>query len=187
MAIQAVDPDIQVKVAACLTDAFTALQTGTPRMITLDLSLPDCIGFAGLLKLRTIAKDAPVIVVSGHDRPSIIARVELSGAAGFVSKSEPIAIHMAAFRAVLSGKGWFPDMAFDDTDKGKDALDRLADLTPAQRRVLEAMSDGRLNKQLAHDLSLSEITIKAHIKEILRKLGVHNRTQAIILNQEVRF
>jgi len=187
MALKAIDPDIKIKVAGCLTDALMALQTGSPQIITLDLSLPDCKGFAGLLQLRTLAKDVPIVVVSGHDSPAIIARVQHIGAAGFVSKCEPIAIHIAAFRAVLSGKCWFPDMAFHESGKGKDKRDRLADLTPAQHRVLEAMGDGRLNKQLAHDLCLSEITIKAHIKEILRKLGVHNRTQAIILNQEARF
>jgi DNA-binding NarL/FixJ family response regulator len=147
MAIQAVDPDIQIKVAGCLTDALAALRTGTPRIITLDLSLPDCNGFAGLLQIRIVAKDAPVVIVSGHDRPSIIARVEHIGAAGFVSKCEPIAIHIAAFRAVLSGKCWFPDMAFHDDGKGKDKRDRLADLTPAQHRVLEAMGDGTARNQ----------------------------------------
>ena len=61
--------------------------------------------------------------------------------------------------------------------------DRLETLTAAERRVLGAICDGSLNKQVAHRLDLSEITVKQHVKAILRKLQVANRTQAAILMQ----
>ena len=60
-------------------------------------------------------------------------------------------------------------------------LERIQTLTPAQMRVLVAMQDGALNKQIAYDLGLSEVTVKAHVKAILKKLSVPNRTQAILM------
>ena len=58
--------------------------------------------------------------------------------------------------------------------------DRLVTLTPQQVRVLMMLSEGLLNKQIAYDLGLSEITVKTHVKAILRKLGVTDRTQAAV-------
>jgi DNA-binding NarL/FixJ family response regulator len=57
---------------------------------------------------------------------------------------------------------------------------RLVTLTPQQVRVLMMLSEGMLNKQIAHELSVSEATVKAHVSAILQKLGVDSRTQAVI-------
>ena len=62
---------------------------------------------------------------------------------------------------------------------------RLATLTPQQVRVLMMLSDGLMNKQIAYELNVSEATIKAHVTAILRKLGVHSRTQAVIAAQRL--
>ena len=75
------------------------------------------------------------------------------------------------------GDGWFPESA-GETD---DDLARIASLTPAQRLILRQLSEGLLNKQIAYELSISEATVKAHITAIFRKLGVVNRTQAVLL------
>ncbi len=59
-------------------------------------------------------------------------------------------------------------------------LQRLRDLTPQQLAVLELVREGRQNKVIAHELKLAETTVKAHVSEVLRKLGVSSRTQAVI-------
>ena len=61
-----------------------------------------------------------------------------------------------------------------------DDLARIANLTPAQRRILGQLSEGLLNKQIAYELGISEATIKAHVSAVLLKLGVDSRTQAVI-------
>ena len=61
------------------------------------------------------------------------------------------------------------------------AAARLANLTPQQLRVLTMVSEGKLNKQIAYDLDISEATVKSHVSAILQKLGVNSRTQAVIL------
>lgn len=63
-------------------------------------------------------------------------------------------------------------------------MDKIASLTPQQYKVLNMLNDGLLNKQIAYELDVSEATIKAHMTAIFRKLGVKNRTQAVILLQQ---
>ena len=60
-------------------------------------------------------------------------------------------------------------------------------LTPQQARILEFMSDGLLNKQIAYELSIAEATVKAHVTAIMRKLGVQNRTQAVLVAKDATF
>ncbi|MEO0057066.1 MAG: hypothetical protein RIT17_503, partial [Pseudomonadota bacterium] len=79
---------------------------------------------------------------------------------------------------VQGGDGWFPASSAAGED---DDLARIASLTPAQRRILGAIRQGLLNKQIAYELAISEATVKAHITAILRKLGVNSRTQAVLL------
>ena len=91
-----------------------------------------------------------------------------------------------AMRAVIAGGTWF-SFAIDEAALPADSdFARLSSLTGAQSRVLNAMESGRLNKQIAFDLGLSEITVKAHVKAILKKLAVPNRTQAILMQQRAQ-
>ncbi|MEF1226048.1 response regulator transcription factor, partial [Vibrio fortis] len=66
-----------------------------------------------------------------------------------------------------------------------DLAEKIATLTPQQYKVLGMLSDGLLNKQIAYELNVSEATIKAHMTAIFRKLDVKNRTQAVILLQQM--
>jgi len=66
-------------------------------------------------------------------------------------------------------------------------LSRLQTLTPQQGRILQSICEGKLNKQIAYDLSIAEATVKAHVTAILRKLGVQSRTQAVLAAQKVKF
>ena len=76
----------------------------------------------------------------------------------------------------------------DDSASARDvALQRLSTLTNQQARILQLICEGKLNKQIAYDLSIAETTVKAHVTAIMRKLGVHSRTQAVLIAQEARF
>lgn len=64
-----------------------------------------------------------------------------------------------------------------------DLAARLASLSPAQQRTLAGVLKGLMNKQIAHELGVSEATVRAHMTAVLRKLGVANRTQAVLVAQ----
>jgi DNA-binding NarL/FixJ family response regulator len=88
-----------------------------------------------------------------------------------------------AIRHVLAGEIWTPpdlDLVLPPDPNVADMMRRLASLTPQQLRVLMMLSQGRLNKQIAFELKVSEATVKAHVSAILQKLGVDSRTQAVI-------
>jgi DNA-binding NarL/FixJ family response regulator len=162
-------------------------------IVLLDLSLPGTSGFDGLVLLRSSFPRIPIMIVSGLDDPRIVQEAIRLGAAGFVPKSVDKSTLAKALSEVLSGSVFVPD----DLAKSlpgpcaaqgtSDIAARLAELTPAQMRVLQLIRHGRLNKQIAHELGVSETTVKAHVSEILRKLNVVSRTQAVIETAQLDF
>ncbi|MBS3648572.1 response regulator transcription factor [Pseudaminobacter sp. 19-2017] len=153
-------------------------------LLLLDLSMPGASGLSGLISIRGINSLVPVIVVSAHDDPETIRRSLELGASGFISKSASMEDIRAAVSAVLAGDIAAPvgvDLGTEQDPEILDLIKRLQTLTPQQTRVLGMLADGLLNKQIAYELGVSEATIKAHVSAILQKLGVDNRTQAVIL------
>lgn len=179
MALGVADPAIRVVEAASLAEARAA--AGDLALMTLDLGLPDNRSVLGVPALLEEFAGVPLLVISAAVNPGIARQVAATGAHGYLSKATPIAVMVQAMRAVLAGDRWFDPEVLAAPAGDDDEFGRLATLTPAQSRVLHAMESGRLNKQIAFDLGLSEITVKAHVKAILRKLAVPNRTQAILM------
>ena len=153
------------------------------RLALLDLMLPDARGFSGFLRLQHVLGDVPIVIVSARQQPELIEAARALGAAGYLSKAQPLDETLGSLRTILSGKTVFPPMSGKMPSDVSDARARIADLSGAQLRVLMALADGRLNKQIAGDLGVTEATIKAHLTAIFRKLGVNNRTQAILAMQ----
>ena len=173
-------------------DSFPALQTalsqsGPPDLVLLDLNMPGVRGFSSLLFLRSEYPNVPVVVVSGYDEQPLIQRVLQFGAMGFIPKTTSLETMGEAVRAALNGTVWTPapvPKADRDTVDGEIAA-KVATLSPQQLRVLLMLADGRLNKQIAHELSITEATVKAHMTVILRKLGLARRTHAAVLAQRL--
>ncbi len=152
-------------------------------LVLLDLQMPGSHGYSTLIHLRSHYPELPVIVISAHEDIITISRAIHYGGSGFIPKSASMETLQEALSAVLFGDIWLPAGAEivpiedDDTDK---MATKLSDLTPQQYKVLQMFAEGLLNKQIAYDLGVSEATIKAHATAIFRKLGVRNRTQAVI-------
>lgn len=153
------------------------------RLALLDLMLPDARGFSGFLRLQHALGEVPIVIVSARQQPELIEAARALGAAGYLSKAQPLDETLGSLRTILSGKTVFPPMSGKISSDVSDARARIADLSGAQLRVLMALAGGRLNKQIAGDLGVTEATIKAHLTAIFRKLGVNNRTQAILAMQ----
>lgn len=182
-------------VAATVTEAGSfdevamALKNGdTPDLVLLDLNMPGMQGFSGLAYLRASYPEIPVLVVSANEDATVVRRCIALGASGFLPKTEGIDSMRSAILSVLAGNSYLPD-GFDTTaenDKeSAELIRRIASLTPQQARVLMMLSQGKLNKQIAYELDVSEATIKAHVSAILTKLGVDSRTQAVILAAKI--
>ncbi|WP_428246085.1 response regulator transcription factor [Ferrovibrio sp.] len=150
-------------------------------LLILDLDMPGMDGFAGLAGVRADYPAIPVAIVSSTREPAVMRRAMDFGAAAFVPKSAALETISSALQAVLDGDVWLPAEAEEAEGSDDDFPRRVADLTPQQLRVLNLLSQGKLNKQIAHELSVGEATVKAHVTAILKKLGVRSRTQAVIL------
>ncbi|OHE83532.1 MAG: DNA-binding response regulator [Lysobacterales bacterium RIFOXYD1_FULL_69_11] len=153
-------------------------------LLLLDLNMPGAQGFSALVHLRALQPGLPVVVVSAREEPAVMRRALDHGAVGFIPKSADVATLGQAIAAVLAGDRWAPESAWAaaPADPAEhDAARRLRDLTPQQFRVLQMLGAGLLNKQIAFELGVSEATVKAHVTAILRKLGVGNRTQAVLV------
>ena len=172
-------------------DALQALleQTETSYdMVLLDLQMPGSHGYSTLIHLRTHFPELPVVVISAHEDAMTISRAVHYGSAGFIPKSASMETLADALTAVLYGDMWLPaniELQEIDEDATDQMASKLADLTPQQYKVLQMFAEGLLNKQIAYDLGVSEATIKAHATAIFRKLGVRNRTQAVIALQQL--
>lgn len=157
-------------------------------LVLLDLTMPGARGFSGLIYLRAQYAALPVLVVSGNEEPAVIRRCVDLGASGFIPKTLSISGMREAVAAVMAGGTWVPpdiNLAGRSDAEADAVITRLATLTPQQVRVLMMLSEGRLNKQIAYELSVSEATVKAHVSAILQKLGVESRTQAVIAVSKV--
>ena len=149
-------------------------------LILLDLHLPGAQGYSGLLLVRSEFPQVPVLVVSAIDDPDVVQHCLELGAGGYLRKTSPPETIREAVAAVLRGEVW--PRAVTRTSGGEHAAwRRLPTLSPQQVRVLMMLSSGLMNKQIAHELSISEATVKVHVSAILQKLGVDTRTQAAVL------
>ena len=158
-------------------------------LVLLDLHMPGAHGFSGLIQLRSQVPDMPVAVVSGSEDASVVRRAIDYGVSGFIPKSAPLDTIVEAVADIIKGEIWLPDDMKDVLSEVDEESSRYAEafasLTPQQFRVLGMLTAGLLNKQIAYDLNVSEATVKAHVTAILRKLGVHSRTQAVIVAQRL--
>lgn len=185
----------EVRQAATLQDALANVDTnGAPDIVVLDLNLPDVTGLDGLIRMRNRA-GVPVVIVSSMAEDRLIASALNAGAAGYIPKHSEREVFRTAFSTLRRGEVFVPDGYLSGADGLADhgsqernaALARMATLTNQQARILDLIKAGKLNKQIAFELSIAETTVKAHVTAIMRKLGVQSRTQAALLASEASF
>ena len=193
LAVAQAVPGAQIVEADTVHSLFAALDAHPdPELLLLDLNMPGAQGFNALVQARANFPTVPIVVISAREDRRIMHRALGHGAAAFVPKSASIDLIVAALRAVLGGDTWLPASATGGgghptplDQQEVDATARLATLTPQQFRVLSMLSAGLLNKQIAAELDVSEATVKAHVSALMQKLGVSNRTQAVLLAQRL--
>ena len=146
-------------------------------LVLLDLNLPGATGLSCLTALRRSVPHTPIVVVSAVGDPKIMQDVIMGGASAFIPKSAPGQVLINALRVILAGGTYMPTGVVASL-RNAEAAPARNELTLRQRRVLELLSTGLSNKRIARALDISEITVKAHVTAIFRKLGVTNRVQA---------
>lgn len=177
MAASAVRPAARIVESANL---MTALNEATAAddliLILLDLKMPGAEGYSGVALLHAEKPGVPILVVSSADAAQAARNAVRFGAVGFLGKDAGLSAIEAAIADALAGK----KIEAPKDDVIDPVAAQIASLTPTQLKVLLGVMEGRLNKQIAYDLGISEATVKAHMTAILKKLDVQNRTQAVL-------
>jgi DNA-binding NarL/FixJ family response regulator len=177
MAASTVRPAARIVESANLMTALNeAAAADDLILILLDLKMPGAEGYSGVALLHAEKPGVPILVVSSADAAQAARNAVRFGAVGFLGKDAGLSAIEAAIADALAGKKI--DVPRDDVIDPVAA--QIASLTPTQLKVLLGVMEGRLNKQIAYDLGISEATVKAHMTAILKKLDVQNRTQAVL-------
>lgn len=160
-------------------------------LVFLDLNMPGNDGFYGLTTLRNRYPDIMVIMVSALEEPKIVSKAIELGASAYIPKSASLAEIVEAIAEVLNGETWLPDsidisQVDEINEEEKQLASKLETLSPSQFKVLQHITNGLLNKQIAYEMQIQETTVKQHVSAILQKLGVHNRTQAGIIFEQLK-
>lgn len=181
-------PGSTVIEAASLPEAMAAARAATNLGIAvLDLYMPGMNGLQGLAAMRTEFPSLPIVILSGSVKPEDAFQAIEHGANGYIPKTMRGETIIGVLRLVLSGEKYIPPFLFDHRETigtsanpgpAVDPASPVSRLTPRERDILDMIVDGAPNKVIARALTLQEVTVKAHLRNMFRKLGVANRTEA---------
>jgi two-component system, NarL family, nitrate/nitrite response regulator NarL len=156
-------------------EVLTLVGRTRPDVVLLDMCMPGVDGLSCLEQIRQIYPDVKVVVISVSTSPEQIREAFTRGASGYISKSiDPLEL-VAAVRQGVDGT---VDQAVGTHDTTEVAIASEAGLTKRELTILKAVARGLANQAIARELWVTEQTVKFHLTNIYRKLGVSNRTEA---------
>jgi DNA-binding NarL/FixJ family response regulator len=163
--------------AASATDGIRQYRDLRPDVTLLDLRLPDISGIDALIALRTEFVEARIIILSTSHGDFEIQRALEAGARGFLLKSMPPGDIVAGIRQVHAGRKCVPPQV------AAELAEYLAEdtLTEREVEVLRLIANGNRNRDIATALSITEDTVKSHVKHLLDKLSASDRTEAVVI------
>ncbi|MEO6601179.1 MAG: response regulator transcription factor [Polyangiaceae bacterium] len=180
-------PDLSIVSADSAEAGLTVLRTESIELALIDLMLPTLDGLSALALYAGEFPHIPRVLISGKDDPAVIAQARDAGASGFLCKSLALDQILAALRAVLDGGAYFALGAPAPLPMTPSTGERApsGDLTLRQLEVLKLLGDGRSNKEISSALAIADRTVRAHLTELFRTLGVSSRTQAVLAAQRI--
>jgi DNA-binding NarL/FixJ family response regulator len=157
-------------------EAIQAYQTHRPDVVVMDLRMPKANGIETILRLRESFGAVRVLVFSNYAGGDEVFQAFKAGACGFVTKEMALERLLDAIRRVHAGEQYIPP---EISMRLNGCI--LSNLSGRELEVLALVAKGLSNKEIGAQLNVVESTIKVHLKNILAKLGVNDRTQAILV------
>lgn len=179
--LQRLAHEVDVVEAGTAPDVMRRLDDGEQfDLVIVDLKMPGMNGLEGLRALRSRHPSVPFVVLSSNTNPDTIGEAMRIGAAGFIPKIMSTAQMLMALQLVLTGERFLPAavMSRDSAALPSQGVAGLA-LTGREQDILPLLREGLPNKVIAQRLGVGEVTVKTHVSNLLRKLNVKNRAQAI--------
>lgn len=163
-------------------EVLALIKKHRPDVVLMDLQMPEVNGVAALKQIRAEFPELPVLVLTTFGDDAHLYAALRAGASGFLLKDMSGDDLTAAIRGATQGKPQLhPDIARRLMARVPLPDDPLRALTDRERQILELLAKGKSNKEIASELSLTEMTVKSYVSDLLQKLGVNDRTQAALL------
>lgn len=177
----------EVEVVGLASDGESAVQMvmeRSPDVLLLDVRMPGIDGLDALARIKGEQPDQIVLMMSSYDNPSYAARAVSLGASGYLLKDAPRDEFLSAVRRAAIGQDLW---SREKLRRVSSSISTMGDgnqgdvtLTKRERDVLLLLANGQTNRQIAEELSISAETVKEHVKHLLTKIGVADRTQAAV-------
>ena len=185
-------PEAQINQAGTLAEILRILSEGERYdLLILDIGLRHLACFEGLIRIRKQAMDMPVAVISAFEYPHLALGALNLGAVGFIPKTVSSKELAEILPKLIDGETYKPEL-LENVERGLFEKSRLAKVTAAMRNltkrqfeILQKLSLGKSNKLIAKELGLCEATVKAHVSDVLDKLGAVSRTHVVALMKEL--
>lgn len=184
--MQALAESVTVLTASDCHEGFAIAERESDlEVLLLDFNLRGLSGVQAITAWRQRHPALPVVVLSSADDRATVLAAMAAGAAGFIPKASSNEVMLSALRLVLAGGKYLPvEVLAPDGSAPVRAAEAVSveglGLSPRQLEVLELIARGKPNKIICDELGLAERTVKAHVTEVLRALGVSSRTQAAL-------
>ncbi|HXE15596.1 MAG TPA: response regulator transcription factor [Stellaceae bacterium] len=176
-------------VAIAEAEDFAALRRlaaagAAPDLVLVDLNMPGMEGADGIRRLVEAFPRAAVVLMSGLATETDVREAVRAGARGFLPKTIMPELFAQAVGIVLNGGTYLPVDAFErgaggESRGAENRAGSVVQLTPREQQVLARLASGAPNKEIGRDLGLAEITVKLHVRQILKKIGARNRSEAV--------
>ncbi|AFZ54346.1 response regulator transcription factor [Cyanobacterium aponinum] len=156
-------------------------------LVLLDIGLPRMSGLEACYKIKSNHPKLAILALTSHSEPSLINRLIEVGIQGYCLKGIPAETLILAIRSVVAGASWWDSKATQEiqsafTSPSNSILDAL---TEREREILTLMAQGKSNQEIAKMLYITSGTVRVHTHSMIQKLGVCDRTQAILLFQNL--
>jgi len=165
-------------------EAIQMVTAARPDVVILDLAMPGLGGLDALPRLREAAPRIAILVFTMHANAAYVSAAMRAGARGYLLKSAGQGELLAAVRAVHAGHGYLQPEITGPLIRRIVADERVAErstITAREAQILEAVADGRGNKEIAAAIGIAEDTVKTHLRRLFEKLGACDRAQAVAI------
>lgn len=163
-------------------EAIEMVKRLRPDVVLMDIKIPEMDGIAATRVIREKFPETNVIILSSYEDEAHITEAIQAGANGYLSKMLPASELVNALKTFTRDSVMIPQPIMNKLISGlrqglKDAPEAL---TPTEMRVMSLLGKGKSNKEIAYELKCSVKTVKNHLNSIFNKLGVTNRTEAVV-------
>jgi two-component system nitrate/nitrite response regulator NarL len=186
------DRQPELELVGAVGDAEGALERARelqPDVVLMDLDLPGMDGVEATRRMRDVAPNAKVVIVTAMSSPALITSALAAGACGYVQKTRAVDDLLEVVRRAAAGEIVMPasdlQLVLEQLRGGESphpiAGIALGRLTARETEILRALAAGEATSSIATTLGISPLTVQSHVKSILAKLGVHSKIEAVTL------